>query len=326
MTHSKQTLQGRLEHYQVIIYFVAIVLSAAMVTVLPGTYVAESAINPALALMLFATFLQVPLANLRHAFTRIRFLSALLTTNFLIIPLLVALLIPLLPAGPLVKLGVLLVLLTPCIDYVVTFSHVGRADARLLLASTPALLFVQMLLLPVYLNLFLGEAAAALVHRGPFIQAFVWLIILPLILAALVQHWANNTSIGARVATPLGLLPVPATALVLFVVVGAMVPQLGVAFETALRVMPVYILFALTAPLIGWTAARIWRLEVPAGRALAFSTGTRNSLVVLPLALAIPGAIPIVPAIIVTQTMVELLASILYMQLIPKLGSTAAAP
>src|SRR5690606_17376063 len=31
-----------------------------------------------------------------------------------------------LPPEPLVRLGVLLVLLTPCIDYVVTFAHLGR--------------------------------------------------------------------------------------------------------------------------------------------------------------------------------------------------------
>jgi len=73
---------------------------------------------------------------------------------------LVALLVQLLPDEPLIRLGVLMVLLTPCIDYVVTFSHLGKADAKLLLASTPALLIVQMLLLPVYLKLLLGDAAA----------------------------------------------------------------------------------------------------------------------------------------------------------------------
>ncbi|XOT98248.1 arsenic resistance protein, partial [Alcaligenes pakistanensis] len=35
------------------------------------------------------------------------------------------------------------------------------------------------------------------------------------------------------------------------------------------------------------------------------SSATRNSLVVLPLALAIPGALPLLPAIILTQTLVE---------------------
>ncbi len=47
-----------------------------------------------------------------------------------------------------VRLGVLLVLLTPCIDYVARFLTLGRADAKLLLAATPALLLPQMALLP----------------------------------------------------------------------------------------------------------------------------------------------------------------------------------
>lgn len=320
MTNISLALRDRLEHRQIIIYFAAVVVAAAVALLVPGTEALEGAINPALALMLFVTFLQVPLADLGRAFTRIRFLGALLTTNFLIVPLLVALLVQFLPADPMVRLGVLLVLLTPCIDYVVTFSHIGRADARLLLAATPMLLIAQMLLLPAYLRVFLGDAAAELVHLGPFVHAFVWLIAIPLVLAALVQLWAARSGAGQRVAAGLGLLPVPATALVLFVVVAAMVPQLGAAIEPALRVIPLYVAFAVVAPLIGWTVARLSRLDAPAGRAVAFSAGTRNSLVVLPLALAVPGAIPVLPAIIVTQTMVELVASVIYMRLIPRLG------
>lgn len=322
MTNISLALRDRLEHHQIIIYFAAVVVAAAVALLVPGTDALEGVINPALALMLFVTFLQMPLADLGRAFTRIRFLGALLTTNFLIVPLLVALLVQFLPADPMVRLGVLFVLLTPCIDHVVTFSRIGRADARLLLAATPMLLIAQMLLLPAYLRVFLGDAAAELVHLGPFVHAFVWLIAIPLVLAALVQLWAARSGAGQRVAADLGLLPVPATALVLFVVVAAMMPQLGAAIEPALRVIPLYVAFAVVAPLIGWTVARLWRLDAPAGRAVAFSAGTRNSLVVLPLALAVPGAIPVLPAIIVTQTMVELVASVIYMRLIPRLGAT----
>lgn len=314
------SLRDRLEHHQVIIYFAAVVLAAVVASLIRGTDALEWAINPALALMLFVTFLQVPLADLGRAFTRIRFLGALMMSNFVVVPLLVALLVQFLPADPMVRLGVLFVLLTPCIDYVVTFSHIGRADSRLLLASTPALLIAQMLLLPVYLRVFLGDTAANLVQLGPFVHAFVWLIAIPLVLAALVQLWAARSEAGQRVAAGLALLPVPATALVLFIVVAAVVPQLGAAIEAALRVVPLYVAFAVVAPLIGWTVARVARLEAPACRAVAFSSATRNSLVVLPLALAVPGAIPVLPAIIVTQTMVELIGELVYMRLIPKLG------
>lgn len=110
-------------------------------------------------------------------------------------------------------------------------------------------------------------------------------------------------------------------AAVLFIVVATVIPALGPASGYALEVAPFYIVFALIAPLLGWTIARLMGLGASAGRAIAFSTGTRNSLVILPLALAVPGAIPVLPAIIVTQTLVELLASVAYMHLMPQLGA-----
>jgi ACR3 family arsenite transporter len=54
---------------------------------------------------------------------------------------------------------------------------------------------------------------------------------------------------------------------------------------------------------------------------MAFSSATRNSLVVLPLALAVPGAVPLLPAIIVTQTMIELVAELIFIRAIPNLGA-----
>lgn len=318
-----QTTRDALERHQIPIYFVVVVLAAAAALLLPGTTMLESTINPALAVMLYVTFLQVPVAELRRAFGQVQFLVALLVANFVVIPLLVWGLIHFLPTDPLLRLGVLLVLLTPCIDYVVTFAHLGRADARLLLASTPALLITQMLLLPGYLSLFLGEDAARLVQVGPFIHAFVWLIVVPLALAGMTQLWASRSSQGARVSSSLGLLPVPTTALVLFAVVAAVLPQLGPAIDSAMRVVPIYVAFALAAPVLGWLVARVFKLDAPAGRAIAFSSGTRNSLVVLPLALAVPGAIPVLPAVIVAQTLVELASELIYVRMIPRLGRAA---
>lgn len=315
-------LGERLEQHQVIIYFTSVITAAAFASLVPGTRVLEAAINPALALMLFVTFLQVPLADLGSGFTRIRFMGVLLLSNFVLVPLWVAFLTPFLPPEPVLQLGVLFVLLTPCIDYVVTFSRIGRADARLLLACTPVLLIAQMLLLPVYLDMFLGDAAADLVQPEPFVTALLSLIALPLTLAALFQAWASRSMAGARTFAQLSLLPVPATALVLFIVVAAMVPQIGLAVDAALRVAPLYVVFAIVAPWLGWTLAGLFRLDAPARRAVAFSTATRNSLVVLPLALAVPGAMPVLPAIIVTQTLVELVASLIYMRVIAQLGGS----
>ncbi|KNC92183.1 arsenic resistance protein [Trabulsiella odontotermitis] len=313
-------LRDTLEQRQVIIYFTTVAVAALAALLIPGTEHLEQLVNPALAMMLFVTFLQVPVTELGRAMTQLRFLVSLLLTNFIAVPLLVVVLSPLLPDDPLLQLGVLMVLLCPCIDYVVTFSQLGRADSRLLLAATPALLFMQIILLPLYLHLFPGENTAQYVQPEPFFHAFLWLIVVPLAAAALMQQWAKRNETGERVSDKLGLLPVPATALVLFVVVASVVPQMGNAISAAMHAAPVYILYAIIAPLLGWIIARLFRLESAAGRAVAFSAGTRNSLVILPLALVVPGAIPVLPAVIVTQTLVELVAELIYIRVMPRLG------
>lgn len=239
----------------------------------------------------------------------------------MIIPLFVGILALFLPHAPLIKLGVLFVLLAPCIDYVVTFSHLGKADAKSLMMSTPILLVMQMLLLPIYLGLFIGDEVKSLIQLAPFVHTFIELILVPFILATIVQYYAKRNQIGSTVAQYLNLMPVPATALTLFVVIIAIVPQLENAAATALIVIPYYVIFAIIAPLLGWKITKLFHLPSCAGRSIAFSAGTRNALVILPLALAIPNAIPLLPAVIVTQTLIELVSELFYIHFIAKLGN-----
>lgn len=321
---SVENVRTFLETRQIPIYFSAVALAFLTAWAFPATRSLSVIIDPLLAFMLFVTFLQVPMGDLRRAMRDVRFVGALLMANFIAVPLLVAMLLPWVPAVPLIQIGFLLVVLTPCIDYVVTFAHMGRADAKSLLAFTPILLAGQMLLLPLYLGLFVGDDARQLIHWGPFAHAFIWLIAIPLSLAAACQAWAKRSAAGIRVTSGLGLFPVPATAAVLAVVVAAVTPELGLAGNAAWRVAPVYLTFAVLAPIVGWVCAGTLRLPPGQKLAAAFSASTRNSLVVLPLGLAIPGAIPIVPAVIVTQTLIELMAELIYVKIALRRGFGAA--
>lgn len=78
------SLREALDRHQVLTYFAAVIGAAAAAMLAPGLRTLEPAITPALALMLFATFLQVPLDRLAKAFAQTRFLAALLTANFLL--------------------------------------------------------------------------------------------------------------------------------------------------------------------------------------------------------------------------------------------------
>lgn len=315
-----KNFRDALERRQIGIYLCTVLAAAALSHFFPATALLGEYVNTALAVMLFFTFLQVPVTNMGKILTEGRFLAALLVTNFIVLPLSVFLLLPLFPADPAIRLGILLVLLTPCIDYVVTFSHMGNADAQRLAAATPVLLLAQMLLLPVFLGLFPGIAASGLLRAGPFLHAFAVLILLPLVCAGLVQHREKRKPSPFTAPDFLGIFCVPSTAVVLFCIIASVMPHIEPARDAALRAAPLYVIFAFAAPALGWGVSRLFRTDAFAGRAIAFSAGTRNSLVVLSLAVSLPGAAPVLPAVIVTQTLVELAAELVYIRYIARWG------
>jgi len=312
-------LKDFMENYQIFIYFITIFIAILITFFTPNTSSFEAFINPALAFMLFVTFLQVPVLQLQKALKKTKFILVLLFSNFILIPILVFVLILFLPDNTLLKLGVLLVLLSPCVDYVVTFSHLGKANSQLLLASTPILLIVQMLLLPVYIGIFLGSEVSNLVKIAPFLEAFIFLILIPLLLASFFQVFSKKSILLKKTLDILNIFPVPATAFVLLVVILAVVARLSQAINDILYIIPIYIAFAIISPIIGFSIGKIFKFQAKDKSAIAFSTATRNSLVILPLALAIPNALPLLPAVIVTQTFIELLSSIAYIYIFKRL-------
>ena len=78
-----------------------------------------------------------------------------------------------------------------------------------------------------------------------------------------------------------------------------------------------YLAFLVLATAAGILVSRLARLGVREARAVTFSGATRNSLVVLPLALALPS--PLAPAVVVTQTLVELVGMVVLVRLLPRL-------
>lgn len=279
----------------------------------------EALITPAIAVLMYAMFLQIPLFRLGAALRDRRFLAALLLANFVFVPLLAWGLTAWLAGHPALLIGALLVLLTPCIDYVVVFTHLGKGDSKLVLAATPLLLLLQFALLPVYLSVMLPSGAELSIPFAPFRNAFLLLIAAPLALAGATQALATR-SVRARTWQDLCLwLPVPAMALVLLLVIASQAAAIAHDTLRLLPVVPVYIAFALLAPIVGALAARILRLPAPAARAVAFSAATRNSLVVLPLALVLPAELRTLAATaVITQTVIELIAELLYVRVIPR--------
>lgn len=166
----------------------------------------------------------------------------------------------------------------------------------------------------------MGVQAAEIVSIEPFLEAFLSIIVIPLMLALFTQWWAKRQTLGKHLLEASAWLPVPFMALTLLVIVASQIGKLYHLFDFILQVIPIYIAYMAITPLIARVISTIFRLDTGAGRALIFSGGTRNSLVVLPFALALPEPLNgLVAAVIVTQTIVELVGELIYIRVVPKI-------
>ena len=308
-----------LEQFQVFVYLAAISFGLMIGTVLPNQVGAlEVVLWPVLGLLLYATFTQVPLARLREAFADPRFIVAAVTGNFVVLPFVVWGLMMMAPNEPVVRLGILLVLLVPCTDWFITFTHLGGGDTKHAIAFSPVSLILQIVLLPFYLWVFLGPDFTASVAQREMLPAFLGLIVLPLLAAFITEKWAEASTRRLLFVCRIGWLPVPLLAVVVFCIAAA---QVGIVMDSVNllgHLLLIFTAFLLIAGLISRGVARVFNLPPMQGRVLAFSLGSRNSFVVLPLALALPSSYELAVVVIVFQSLVELFGMVAYLWWVPK--------
>lgn len=308
-----------LEKFQVIIYLAAIGTGLGVGIRFPGDVaILDVMLWPVLGVLLYTTFTQVPLAHLRAAFADARFMAAAVVGNFMLLPIVVGGLMLLMPDDPAIRLGVLLVLLVPCTDWFITFTYLGGGDTRLAIAFSPISLLLQIILLPVYLWLFLGGDLVVTLARGEMLMVFAGLILLPLFAAYVTEKWVERGDGRSNLLNWLAWFPVPLLAIVVFSIAAT---QVNLIMATTFILGWLLLIFAAFLIIAGWMARLLasWFALLPLqGRALAFSLGTRNSFVVLPLALALPSPYELAVVVIVFQSLVELLGMIVYLWVVPK--------
>lgn len=316
-----------LERHQVWIYLAAIAVGLLAGLQSPSSMQPLAPLLwPLLALLLFVTFVQVPLWHLRDAWRDRRFAAAMLLGNFIALPLLAWVLVSLLPPEPALRLGVLLVLLVPCTDWFISFSQLGGGDVPRALTITPVQLVLQLLLLPPAVWLMAGPEVTALAEPAVVVSALA-IVGVPLALAAAAEWWFEHRPTATAAADDAGAVwrqrlaawPVPLLALVVFLIAATQGPAAREAWPLLGTAGPVFVLFlALSVALA--RALTVWlRLPSAQGRTLACGFGTRNSFVVLPLALALPEGWEVASAVIVLQAMVELLGMVALLALMPRL-------
>ena len=311
-----------MEHHQVVLYLGALVAGAVLGLAAPAaSSLLEAAVSPVLVALLYTTFLGVPFHRLRAAFADARFMAALVAVNFLVVPAVVLPLSRLVADESGLLVGTLLVLLAPCVDYVMVFTRLAGGAWSRILAASPVLMLLQALVLPLWLALAAGSPGAqgGGISWRPFAQAFVLMIALPMGLSILTRRAAPRVRSAGRLASAATALMVPLMMATLLLVVASQVPHVASRPDVVARVVPLFVTFAVVMPAVGDVAGRIARQGRQERLALAFSGTTRTCLVVLPLALALPDSMGMAPIVVVTQTLVELVVMAVGVRLLPHL-------
>lgn len=272
------------ERHQVALYLAAIAVGAVAGLAVPGASALEVMITPILGVLLYATFLAVPFHAIADAVRDWRFLASVLGLNFVLLPIIVFLLSRFVAGQEAVLVGVLLVLLAPCVDYVIVFAGLAGGARDRLLAATPLLMLVQMLLLPLYLWMMAGPDILGSFDLQPFVSAFVFLIVIPLALAVITQLIARRARGGRVIESMMAAGMVPIMMLTLAVVVASQISAVGGVLGSVLVAVPIFVAFVVVAAPLGAIVGRVTGLDASGIRAVTFSGVTRNSLVVLPIA------------------------------------------
>ncbi|WP_024326239.1 arsenic resistance protein [Thioalkalivibrio sp. AKL19] len=312
-------MRERLEQYQVLIYLVTITLGLFLGVSAPGASEwLDVVLWPVLGVLLYATFTQTPLIHLGEAFREPRLLLAAVIGNFVVIPPLVWAILQVAPGDPAILLGIALVLLVPCTDWFITFTHLGGGDTRRAIAFSPISLLMQLALLPLYLWLFFGGEFTLALAGEDVLKAFAGLILVPLILAYLTERWAGDDPGRGRLTAGLAWLPVPLLAVVVFIIAASQANTVRDGADVLLPLLLIFAGFLAVAALLARALARVFDLPVAQGRVLAFSLGSRNSFVVLPIALALPQGLELAVVVVVFQSLVELVGMAVYLWWIPR--------
>lgn len=137
---------------------------------------------PFLMLMLYGVFLQVSVKNLGKAFTNIKFTGLGVGINFIWNPLLAFVLaILFLSDIPDIQIGFIMLMVTPCTDWYLLFTALARGNIALGVSILPWKLLLQLLLLPIYLFILVGQ----LIEIDPTIigEGVIFVLVIPFIAA-----------------------------------------------------------------------------------------------------------------------------------------------
>ena len=173
-----------------------IIITAAFLGLLLGAVtplgsVSSSMIEVFLMMLLYILFLSIDLKQIKKSFTNIRFTLSAVIINFVFTPLFGYLLGKVFFPGSLdIRIGLLMLLVTPCTDWYLVFTGLSKGNVELGMSILPLNLILQIVLLPVYLLVLIGSEVT--MDVGSLVSSVAMVLVIPFVLAYTTKALTKN--------------------------------------------------------------------------------------------------------------------------------------
>ena len=299
---------GVLDKYQTFIIFAAIPIGLLIGQIEIIEQYAENFVTPFLFVMLFGAFLNIPLTDYRKAFKNTRFSATVVLINFIWTPILVWFLgKTFLSGSPILQIGFIMLMVTPCTDWYLIFTGMSKGNVPLSATVLPVNLVLQVILLPVYLLIFGGISGT--VDIPSVIVSVIIMLILPFVLAQigkLLLKRIRNKETEEKIHGLFGSLQI----ILLAAAIAAMFASKGNALLASLNIVVILVipllLFYVINFILAQAVSRGFRYSYEDTASLTLTTIAKNSPMTLGVALLAFPDEPLIHLIMIIEPLVEL--------------------
>lgn len=258
-----------------------------------------SLVVPLLMVLLFLIFLDVPFRDIPVSIKNYKFTFISLAINFIWTPLLSYLLGYIFLADqPVLWLGLVMLLVTPCTDWYIIFTNIAKGNTALSTTILPINFILQIILLPVYIYLFFG--VFEWVSFNVVFQMMLTLMI-PLGLAILVKLIFP----GEYLSRLSSLSPIILSMAVLSIFASERDTLFNNLNLLQIILIPILLFFVITF-FISNFAARILEFNYRDTVSLVMTTMARNSPLALAIAVVVFDDMPIITLALIIGPLIEI--------------------
>lgn len=295
-----------IEKLYTLIIFLAIIIGISLGQVESIQANADRFIVPLLAAMLYMTFLQIPLKEVKKAFYHTRFTFTSVLINFIWTPALAWLLASAFLSGhPALYIGFIMLMVTPCTDWYLIFTGLAKGNVALSMAVLPLNFILQVILLPVYLFMFGG--ATGMIEFSFLMEDMLLVLGFPLVLAWMTQILLKNRQqIKDNLFSRFSVLPIVFLSLAIASMFASQGQQLLKNLNLLGEILVPVILFFIINFFVSQKIGQLMRFSTSDRVSLSLTTIARNSPIALAIAITAFPDQPLIALTLVIGPLLEL--------------------